>query len=637
MSDFQAIGAVSATLKTLLKDRMELPNNAPVPVTIGPPAFSPHDNEPREEDSRVNLFLYRVSENGYLQNQEIPGRGGSSGYGHPPLSVNLHYLVTAYGNKAVNGGPLYDETTAQFLLGSAMRVLHDIPVVTDGLTTVRAPIGEQVLHKSLRDSYEQVKVTLEPLTLEDITKVWTALTLRYRLSAAYAVNVVQIESRRRHTFPRPVGEPASPITFPPATDQISAGPHVFVVTIQTPTISHIWVRRDTDTTEHRFPYARIDDTLVVYGTSLSGPITSVAFGDLVLEADPSRVRPDRIEIVLPDNPLLQPGVQTMKVITNDPATARRSFSSSEAPFVLVPRVQTGALTDGPPRTLTITGRRLIPTGAGGEAVIGRLTVPRADYLSASTTQITVPVPVSLPARDVRVLVGDALADPVPIGDGPYDLSVTIGADTFAAPTPKFSTSTIPRDRVSPIVEGLIRAAAPTDERLAGAVVSLAGNRLVVIAGDLRAPITLTSPGDSTLAEDLKLTAPQPVGAPFAAISGHIGAAPLLTSTKPRLRVRIGAQSPIDVSPTSLRSLADFATDIQADLNAAPQDEYRQARVLAADGRLIVIPGTAATVVFEPAPGDQTTVAELQLHANFVVRVRVNGAESIDGVTVELPR
>ena len=80
MSDFRAIGGVSATLQTLLADRMELPDGLTnVPVTIGPPPFSALDNNPRREDPRVNLYLYRVSEHGGLQNQEIPGRGSPGG------------------------------------------------------------------------------------------------------------------------------------------------------------------------------------------------------------------------------------------------------------------------------------------------------------------------------------------------------------------------------------------------------------------------------------------------------------------------------------------------------------------------------------------------------------------------------
>src|SRR5215470_19028116 len=99
MSDFRAIGGVSTTLQTLLTDRMELPDGvAGVPVTVGPPPFTAKDNELHRENAQVNLFLYRVTEHGFLQNQEIPGRGAGSGFGHPPLSLSLHYLVTAYGN-----------------------------------------------------------------------------------------------------------------------------------------------------------------------------------------------------------------------------------------------------------------------------------------------------------------------------------------------------------------------------------------------------------------------------------------------------------------------------------------------------------------------------------------------------------
>jgi hypothetical protein len=274
MSDFRAIGGVSATLQGLLVDRMEFPDGlAAVPVTIGPPPYSSQDTDPRKEDPRVNLFLYRVTENGYLKNQEIPGRGNASGYGHPPLSLNLHYLVSAYGNTPVaagGGAALFDDTPAHFLLGSAMRVFHDMAILTDELVSVRPPSGLLVLHESLRDGYERVRLGLEPLSLEDVTKVWTALALRYRLSAAYVVNVVQIESRRARTFPQPVGRPVSPTLPPLPADPPSAGPWIYVIPIQTPTISELRVRRLGETEERPFPYARIGDTLVLRGTSLTG-------------------------------------------------------------------------------------------------------------------------------------------------------------------------------------------------------------------------------------------------------------------------------------------------------------------------------------------------------------------------------
>ena len=53
-------------------------------------------------------------------------------------------------------------------------------------------------------------------------------------------------------------------------------------------------------------------------------------------------------------------------------------------------------------------------------------------------------------------------------------------------------------------------------------------------------------------------------------------------------------------------------------------------------QLLVIPGATGDVRFAAAPGDDLTVSQLQLQARFAVRVRVNGAESIDLAAVELP-
>jgi hypothetical protein len=102
-------------------------------------------------------------------------------------------------------------------------------------------------------------------------------------------------------------------------------------------------------------------------------------------------------------------------------------------------------------------------------------------------------------------------------------------------------------------------------------------------------------------------------------------------------VRVGAAQPVDVTLEHTTTLTDLAADLQAKLNAVAAAPYKNAQVLVSDGRLIVVPGAATPVTFEPVPADQTTVAELQLHGRFAVRVRVNGAESIDDATVELPQ
>ncbi len=643
MSDFRAIGGVSATLQALLLDRMEWPGATRVPVTVGPPRFTRPEDQGKAEDARVNLFLYRVTENGYLQNQEIPGRGGSD-YGHPPLSLNLHYLLTAYGSDLIPGATpaTTDEKLAHFLLGSAMRVLHDVPVVTDGLTTVRAPSGETVLHDSLREASEQVKLMLEPLSLEDITKVWTALSLRYRLSAAYAIHVVQIESRRPRTFPRPVAPPVGPH---PSADVEGPGPAIHVVTIRVPSITEVGVRRAGSSTEQPYPYVRIGDTVVLRGLNLAGGRTDVAFGDLEVPA--AVALDDRAEAVVPDlsvpgvgpiaaDQLLRPGPLAIRVVVHDALVPSRSSRSNELAVQLVPRIDgIPTVAPGPPRTIKITGKRLVTAGSSGELILGRSSVPVARYQSAADDQVVVPVPDTLPGSDVRVFLGGGLGPSVTLGPQPQELSVTIGAGAPQTVRPSIPTPITPTAS-APILQAAIRDGGAADPAFAGLRVGLAGDRLVLIPGDLQAAITVSSPAPSTLAGDLLLTAAQPPGIASVMLSGELDPFPRTSADTPRLILTIGATTaPLSFArPTSL---TDLATTLEAAIRgASATTAFTGAIVGVVAGQLVIIPGAAGTVAFAAAPSDPTSVAELRLHASYLVRIRVNGAESVDPVTVGFP-
>src|SRR5712692_5477671 len=197
MSDFRAIAGVSSTLRTLLRDRME----DAVDVTIAPPDVTVSGVSGR----CLNLYLYQVTENGYLKNQEIPGHGHPGAYGHPPLSLDLHYLLTAHGSSET---AMDADLEAQQILGDAMRVLHDLPIVADALKITRpavGTVGDPILDPSLLSEFEQVKITLQPATLEDFSKLWTALPqANFRRAVAYQVSVVQIESQRLRRMAMPV-------------------------------------------------------------------------------------------------------------------------------------------------------------------------------------------------------------------------------------------------------------------------------------------------------------------------------------------------------------------------------------------------------------------------------------------------
>lgn len=400
MSDFQAIGGVSATLQSLLEDRMELPAGyaqSEFRVTVGPP---PSEEERRgrgrgsgDVKLRVNLYLYRVTENGFLKNQEIPGEGHPGAYGHPPLSLDLHYLLTAHGTSEDRG--FLSEAPAQYLLGSAMRVLHDHPVITERMET---SAGQPILHDSLRGEFEQVKLHLDPISLEDLSKVWTALTTPYHLSAAYKVSVVQIESRAPRTYPQLVGEP------PPE------GPRVYAVPFRSPQIRGIFVRRPSDEpdVERPFPYARVGDTLILKGHNFSGETTRVFLGSS--EADIAQPRDSRIEVIVPDEAVLQPGAVSVKVVLDamlgEPPRAHRGFQSNLAVFVLVPHISSLNLTTP---TLKIVGTRLFHADLENTTLVGDIVIPSSGYTKATSTEIEFNLPASLESGEypVRVRVNGA--------------------------------------------------------------------------------------------------------------------------------------------------------------------------------------------------------------------------------------
>ncbi len=424
MSSFLAIGGVSATLQALLRDRMELPPpmiRSDLLVTISTP--QPEDDQNPAEPPQVNLFLYRATENGSLKNQMIPGQGHPSEYGHPPLSLVLHYLLTAYGATDENG--LVNETRAHFLLGSAMRVLHDYPVITDSLMTVNGP-PTQLLHASLRGEFEQVKITLDPISLEDLSKVWTALTRPYRLSAAYSVSVVQIESRRLKTL-------AGPVLTRRIHMSISKRPQI-ADAYRTPAIGEAIgdIR------------AHVLQQLTIEGQNFRAAQTYVRLGSLepigVTPLSDCEIRinvPDDTYPIDADHPLPRPipvadrlraGPQTIEVQTLQPTevveggldrgvvvTDDRRQSSNQSVFLLAPEISGSNPASVPApglgaAVLTITGRRLFEAGVRSVVLVGDVSIPVRDP-GPGGPQSDTSIQVSLNALSVTT-------PPTPVGTYP---------------------------------------------------------------------------------------------------------------------------------------------------------------------------------------------------------------------------
>jgi hypothetical protein len=630
MPDTAVVMAVSRTLQTLLGDRVETPPNiASVPVTISTPQADP-DAAPTAEPTRLNLFLYRVTENGNLKNQESPGRGHPATYGHPPLCLDLHYLLTAYGSSDENG--FLNESRAHLVLGSAMHVLHDYAVLTERVVTVRPPSGEPVLDPILLEQPEPIRLTLEPLSLDDLTKVWTALALPYRLSAAYEVRVARIESGRARRVVRPVGEPPA------------AGPRVLVATLRSPRITNLRVHRQDSAsgTESPSPYVRVGDTLILHGDDLDGAGANVRLGGLLVPVATAEAR--RAEVVVPDADLpggvpipeqrrLQPGPQPVSVLVAFPGLPGRAVPSNNAVVMLVPQVSTLTFDAAAvPRTLTVGGTRLFRSDRECETLVGPARIDKSAYQGASDTQVGVPLPDTLPATGVRGLLSGSLA-PFPQLPNQLDLDVTIGAD--GPQTVTLAAKPTSLQLAARLLQAALRDATSAGTQFSGSrVTTTRDDRLLIVPGGLAAAVAVAG---GAAADALRLTQQASRPVQHGRLSGPLDPFPTLTAAQPRLGVTVGSDSATVTLPRRPVTAQDAAELLEAELHATAGPGLSGAIVAVVDDQLLLVPGRDMAVEVAAAPGaDATSPAELQLRARYAVRVRVEGAESIDAATVELP-
>lgn len=175
MSASSVIGDVTQTLNDLLVSSQQPTGMFDVSLS------SPADEVVAANLPRVNLFLFRVTENAHLKNREwLPINSDAQQY--PPLALTLFYVLTPF---AVN------KVDEHRVLGEAMRIFHDNSI-----------LGEAVLRGSLATSNDDLKLSLCQLSIEDLTRIWNALSRPYRLSVAYEVRVVLVDSAQQQRVTR---------------------------------------------------------------------------------------------------------------------------------------------------------------------------------------------------------------------------------------------------------------------------------------------------------------------------------------------------------------------------------------------------------------------------------------------------
>lgn len=134
----------------------------------------------------VSLFLYSIRPNAALSNRRaMPAMSFNQQNGplsrtvqRSPLSLDLHFLLTAWAKKA---------SLQHDILGWAMRTLADNAILS-------SEVLNQVSGDGSFSREETLEIVQDDVSDEILLRIWDGLPQDYHLSAPYLVRVLRIES-----------------------------------------------------------------------------------------------------------------------------------------------------------------------------------------------------------------------------------------------------------------------------------------------------------------------------------------------------------------------------------------------------------------------------------------------------------
>lgn len=363
MSNSLGIGAVTATLRDLLSGIATVPDLEDTTVTTRP---LDQARENGNTAGQLNVFLHLTLVNGAWRNMDLPQQVKSGETVEPPLPVNLYYLITAYGRNN-------DDVFAHRILGQAMSILHDHPVLS------RAEIQAALPGNDLHEQIERVRITPQSMSVDEMSKLWTTFQTQYRISAAYQAAVVLIESTRPAKTPLPVLARAPGDQGATAqADLIPPFPALKAVILP-----------------NRQPAARLGEVLTIRGHHLEGDNVVVRFANprlenaIVVVPQPGRTATE-MTVQLPDDLAdWVAGAYTLSAVISRAEDQERA--TNELPFSLAPRILNVAPNPAPRAgngevELTLTCSPQVRPGQRAALLLGDREV-RSQPLAAPTDRL----------------------------------------------------------------------------------------------------------------------------------------------------------------------------------------------------------------------------------------------------------
>ena len=182
MSNYLAVATVTKALAQILDTAVKSAVDSSSAVTQRP--------DPGTKTALVDLFLYQVTPNAAIRNSDLPTRNAQGQViSRPTSALDLHYLMSFYGDDS--------KFEPQRMLGAVVRSLLAEPGLTRDriLGVSKDDNGDKMSGSNLSDAVEQVKFTLQSLSIDELSRIWSIFyQIPYALSLAYTATVVLIES-----------------------------------------------------------------------------------------------------------------------------------------------------------------------------------------------------------------------------------------------------------------------------------------------------------------------------------------------------------------------------------------------------------------------------------------------------------
>ncbi|MGI5424130.1 Pvc16 family protein [Streptomyces sp. CA-179760] len=182
MSNALALAHVTQALALLIE--ANLPPDIDIAVKVEP--RKPPADPPLEPT--VTVFLYQVTPNTSQRNNDLPARASDGTLvRRPAAALDLHYLISAYGEEA--------ELVGQRLIGSVVRTLHEIPVLPRDIIEL-AGQRPHLNGSDLAEAVQRVRFTPTAMDVDETSKLWGMLhQTPYTLSVVYQAVLVLIDGR----------------------------------------------------------------------------------------------------------------------------------------------------------------------------------------------------------------------------------------------------------------------------------------------------------------------------------------------------------------------------------------------------------------------------------------------------------